>query len=552
MNALPEVPGYIACGYVANGLPDVPEFVAGRYAANGLHDVPGFMAGGHAANGLPEVPDGTSGRHAANALPEVPEGTSGPLVASDPPHVRGDSAGLSGVSDSPALPRYTACPSDCGESQGPPDSGRNLLHAGWNGGSINPDPVTVCIKSLPHAATESPGCPAGSGEVPASLHESAGTGSARSGDAVPPEALCIAFGNQVQRGPEIAVRAASGHVETGAIIARMAGLGTGTPGTRVQWGTEIHAADRLAPLPMWGTEAPGGDQGRVLLPNRGDAVLPETDPTSPSLPPGGENAVQSRIGDLLTGGAFGFQAGMEQSLQGGAKRAQTPAADGGKVPGQPVPADGTAGAATAIGGRHTSPPGETECISLNAARGGDSEIQMMNKAITPRVEPAVTREDAEGAFALSAPQGTVFSDGEKASPDGAVARAVVYRVCDEALEARASGRTSARFDLATETGEIVRVRIAIRSNAVSARIGVMDPQTKEVLALHIPELNQRLATENLVPERFDIYLMNGHGDGSGRGGRRKPGSPTRETGHETTEDEFIYVSTEPRAFEKWA
>ena len=186
------------------------------------------------------------------------------------------------------------------------------------------------------------------------------------------------------------------------------------------------------------------------------------------------------------------------------------------------------------------------------ARGGAMMASLPRMTSADGAEPASAGYDFENAFVFNAPQQTVFSDGEGAPSGEATAGAVVSRICDETLEARAAGKTSLSFEVTTETGETVRVRIAIRSNVVSGRIGVVSAETREVLALHIPELNQRLEMDNLIPERFDVYLMGGEGGGGRRGGHRRAGHTTRPPDEQTVDDDFIYVSNESRTFEKWA
>jgi hypothetical protein len=168
------------------------------------------------------------------------------------------------------------------------------------------------------------------------------------------------------------------------------------------------------------------------------------------------------------------------------------------------------------------------------------------------VEPVVTREDVENAFVFGAPQGAELASGKSATVDDSLAQTVLTRIHEETVQARAAGKTTASFEITTGSGEIVRVRIAMRNNAISARIGVMDSETKEILALHIPELSQRLEMENLVPERFEFYVMNGNGRDGQRGRQRRSGKADRGVEDEEAKDTFIYAVSEQKTFEKWA
>jgi hypothetical protein len=180
-------------------------------------------------------------------------------------------------------------------------------------------------------------------------------------------------------------------------------------------------------------------------------------------------------------------------------------------------------------------------------------LSSMTKAASARsAEPLVAPEDVERAFIFASPQETVLPDSENAPPGEALARTVVSRVYDETLSARAAGSNSLSFEITTASGEIVRVRIAMTGNVVSGRIGVMNAESREVLALHIPQLNQRLEMENLVAERFDVYLMNGDGEEGRRGGQRKSRTATHDSDEQVTGDNLVYFASEAKTFEKWA
>jgi hypothetical protein len=207
---------------------------------------------------------------------------------------------------------------------------------------------------------------------------------------------------------------------------------------------------------------------------------------------------------------------------------------------------------TLLHGRVDAATEHSNAVAAPDTRGHALLSSITKAASVSRVEPLVNPEDVERAFIFASPQETVLSDGENAPPGEALASTVVSRVYDETLSARAAGRNSLSFEITTASGEIVRVRIAMTSNVVTGRIGVMNAETREVLALHISQLNQRLEMENLVPERFDVYLMNGDGGGERWEGQRKSRTAAHDSDEQATEDNFAYFSSEPKTFEKWA
>jgi hypothetical protein len=195
---------------------------------------------------------------------------------------------------------------------------------------------------------------------------------------------------------------------------------------------------------------------------------------------------------------------------------------------------------------------EADCTSPGSARAESILNSIAKTATVRRIEPIIAREDVEDAFVFDSPQGAEAASGKSAPAEDPWARSVVMRIHEETVDARAAGKTSARFEITTENGELIRVRIAMSSNTVSARIGVMDAETREILTLHIPELNQRLEMENLVPERFEVYVMHGDERDGQRGQQRKSGWSRDRAEEPEEEDSFMYVSSDPITFEKWA
>ena len=320
----------------------------------------------------------------------------------------------------------------------------------------------------------------------------------------------------------------------------------------IDWATDSQPAGRSATssIPIQGADSVSGDTGRTHH-NSPDTSANERPPDH-SLESGPELKVPPRHGDHLPGQLFRVRAVGEQVLENQAHGAFARTAAGGAALRPALLGDS--------GGKvMTLPHGQvdvaTDESNAPAAPGTRSHalLSSMTKAASARsVEPLVAPEAVERAFIFASPQETVLPDSENAPPGEALARTVVSRVYDETLSARAAGSNSLSFEITTASGEIVRVRIAMTGNVVSGRIGVMNAESREVLALHIPQLNQRLEMENLVPERFDVYLMNGDGEGERRGGQRKSRTATQDSDEQATGDSLVYFASEPKTFEKWA
>jgi hypothetical protein len=308
-------------------------------------------------------------------------------------------------------------------------------------------------------------------------------------------------------------------------------------GNRVQ--TSLWNLPRTAGEPEQSNPAPMERQG-----NRAQEAL-NTEARATSAP-------ANRISSFFANELFRVSEPAGETIHSQTLDAFSRMAQSGNPPRPAAPTTDAGQVATVIPGQAVVSTEEANGVSLTAARGEAVLESLIKMATDRRVEPVVTREDVEDAFIFGAPQDTALTGGKSAPADEVWARAVVSRVTDETVDARAAGKTSVSFDITTESGEIVRVRVAMRNNVVSGRIGVMDSETKEILALHIPELNQRLQTENLIPERFDVYVMNGEGHGGRRGQQRRPKWTAEPSDGHKTEDDFIYVTSEPKTFEKWA
>jgi hypothetical protein len=296
------------------------------------------------------------------------------------------------------------------------------------------------------------------------------------------------------------------------------------------------AGSRPAQAPQ---DAPRGD-ALTVLPGINNAIAN-----------GRDSIVANRAGVAFTDELIKINGGQEP-VQSKTLEAFARMADSSNPPGQALGGKEAGQVTATLPGRSALVSEESNGVLLTAARAEEILSTITKIAPARRVEPVVTRGDVENAFVFTSPQGVEIAGSRTAPVEDGLAQTVIARIQDQAVGARATGKTTASFEITTESGEMVRVRIAIRSNTVSARIGVMDSETREILALHVPELSQRLQSENLVPERFEFYVMDGGARDGQRREQRGPGHAGREPDEEEAEDAFIYVSSEPRTFEKWA
>jgi len=414
-------------------------------------------------------------------------------------------------------------------------------------------PGTVIVSgdfSAPVAATEAP-----AGDIPGSIPgDTAPLPAGGFGTAGPliHETLNHAGGVSDAAGPDIAVSPEGDSDEIDSLLAQVRSHRLKALQDSIKWATDLEPAGKAAggDIPLLNTNRLGGAPGQPALPaadGPGNAALPAL-----NMDPRVETEPQNRISGFFTNELF--RAGADTGLlpRGRTLEAFARMAGGSEALRQNVLGEDTGQVTSVIPGQGAVIAEKANGISLTTANSESALASLIKMTSGRRVEPVMAREDMEDAFVFGAPQETALS-GDKAAPAEDVwAKAVVSRVHEETVDAKAAGKTSVSFDITTESGEIVRVRVAMRNNLVSGRIGVANSGTREVLALHIPELNQRLEMENLTPERFDVYVMNGDREGGQRGQDRKTAQSAVRSDDQQDEDDFIYVSSEPKTFEKWA
>jgi hypothetical protein len=429
-----------------------------------------------------------------------------------------------------------------------PETGQIMPAADGSGA-----PNTVIVSgdlNAPGAAIAAP-----AGEVPGNIPGDTApvpAGAPRTAEPLIPETRSSAGGVSDAAGPEVPVLPEGESNEIDALLTQVRGRQLKALQDSIKWATDLQPTGKDAggDIPLLNVNRLGGapEQPKLAtVEGRGNADLPAL-----NVRPRAEIEPQNRISGFFTNELFRVSADTELLPQGRTLEAFARMAEGCEALRQTVLGHDTGQVTTMIPGQGVVLTEKANGVSLTAANGEAALASLMKMASAHRVEPVISREDVEDAFIFGAPQETVLSGGKDAPVEDVWAKAVVSRVHDETVDAKAAGKTSVSFDITTESGEIVRVRIAMRNNLVSGRIGVMDSGTREILALHIPELNQRLEMENLIPQKFDVYVMNGDGEGGRRGQDRKATQAPGRSDEQKDDDDLIYVSSEPKTFEKWA
>ena len=146
---------------------------------------------------------------------------------------------------------------------------------------------------------------------------------------------------------------------------------------------------------------------------------------------------------------------------------------------------------------------------------------------------------------------TVPGAANGASGQMSVPQAVFESIADQAQAARLKGESQARFDLVTDDGDAIRVRVAVHANVVSTRISVTSAAVRDVLTQYMPELSQRLETSGLIPDSIEVSLLGGWEAGSEKHGRRE--QPSRPSGGRQTDvTNPTLIEAADRGFEEWA
>jgi hypothetical protein len=208
-----------------------------------------------------------------------------------------------------------------------------------------------------------------------------------------------------------------------------------------------------------------------------------------------------------------------------------PAADGEKTVGDGAPGEHPAGRDT--GQEYERAPGKgLGAPDRTVAKTPDFDSELLAK-IGPSSETHIFQGNGPGrAFDVTVDK--------------------VFASVIERLQATDLEKGRARFEIETDRGQTIRVRLTLDHNIVSARIDAPNEQIRDLLAGHAWELNQRLESEGLIPNDIEFCLAGGREQTANHGAR--PGTHNS-VGDGTPEDDienFTMVETETYAFESWA
>jgi hypothetical protein len=122
-----------------------------------------------------------------------------------------------------------------------------------------------------------------------------------------------------------------------------------------------------------------------------------------------------------------------------------------------------------------------------------------------------TRQAFDTGRPIWATQGTAVPEIRGAAPTPQTqiptAEAVFSTIAREVVSARARDRHNVRLEVRTEDGDLVRVRMSVTSNTVTAKVSVSSAEMKELLASRVWELSQKLEAEGLVAEDIEFSLL---------------------------------------------
>jgi hypothetical protein len=134
----------------------------------------------------------------------------------------------------------------------------------------------------------------------------------------------------------------------------------------------------------------------------------------------------------------------------------------------------------------------------------------------------------------------------------ATSEAVFSAVADEAATAKAKGSHQVRLEVRTDQGDVVRVRMAVNSNVVTAKISVSSVGMKELLASRVWELSQRLEMEGLVAEDIEFCLLGESDQHSHRQGARRFRKRIQNLDTSEESGNLTLIGVAANTFDRWA
>jgi hypothetical protein len=128
----------------------------------------------------------------------------------------------------------------------------------------------------------------------------------------------------------------------------------------------------------------------------------------------------------------------------------------------------------------------------------------------------------------------------------------VFASVMERIRSADPGRGRARFEIETDQGSTIRVRLTVDANIVSARIDAPTEEVRQLLAGHARELNQRLEAEGLIPNDIEFCLAGGRDETAGQEPQPRVRRAFQSAVLDKEVDSLTMVETEACAFESWA
>lgn len=143
--------------------------------------------------------------------------------------------------------------------------------------------------------------------------------------------------------------------------------------------------------------------------------------------------------------------------------------------------------------------------------------------------------------------------GPASNPDGRpVQQSMISEMIERLTAARAKGTSEARFEIETQGGETIRVRIALNGRILTGRIGVGNEDTRAMVEGRLWELCQRLESEGFSPQNLGVFILGG-GGGHGRNRQYRQGQARSVLeGRQEGGNEPTLVEIEARGFDRWA
>jgi hypothetical protein len=202
--------------------------------------------------------------------------------------------------------------------------------------------------------------------------------------------------------------------------------------------------------------------------------------------------------------------------------------------GSSAPIASTASATTAL------PPHPLGRARIQLSTGSETALGNSSQSFDQHLPGRVSGIEHDGAWELNL------------EPAGeADTRTMVSHIVDRVLNAKSSKSHEANFEMETENGETIKVRISLTGKILTGRIGVGDFGTKALIESRLWELNQRLEAEGFAPQNLGVFVLGGGSEQGKRHHYKKPHTggmrDNRTDDHRTS----TLVEMEAKTFDRW-